>query len=71
MHSTPFHKQLDPTKQAGQIVNPIPKSDQEVYRFMNRPAQAGTVGEYARRKMDNHAGMPVSESEAFCSRIMR
>lgn len=38
---------------------------------MNRPAQAGTVGEYARRKMDNEPGMPVTPGEAFCSRILR
>lgn len=84
MHSTPAHLQRDPAKQAGQIVNPIPMTDQEVYRFMNPskaykpvhggrpdPKQDGTLGDYLRRKEDNHAGMPVSEGEAFCSRIMR
>lgn len=56
----------------GQIVNPIPMTDQEVYRRMH-PASKNdkTLGDYIRRKDDNHAGMPVSEGEAFCSRIMR
>lgn len=71
MHSTPAHKQLDPAKQAGQIVNPIPRTDQEVYRFVHPTAKPGTIGEYARRIRDNEAGMPITPGEAFCSRIMR
>ena len=84
MHSTPFHKQLDLSKLAGQIVNPIgwdekfqhdamddTMSDEAVYRMMHPSPKPGTLGEYIRRKDDNQAGMPVSEGEAFCSRIMR
>jgi hypothetical protein len=71
MHSLPAQHQTDPAKLPGQIINPHPRTDQEVYRFMNRPTQAGTVGEYARRKMDNEPGMPVTPGEALCSRILR
>lgn len=72
MQSTPAHKQTDPDKLPGQIVNPIPMTDQELYRFMHKPTPLDvTLSDYIRRKGDNHAGMPVSEGEAFCSRIMR
>lgn len=69
--SVPAHNQTDPAKLPGQVRNPIPMTDQEVYRMMNPTPIPGTLGEYLRRKEDNHAGMPVSAGEAFCSRIMR
>jgi hypothetical protein len=32
--SVPFHKQLDPVKQAGQVVNPIP--EQYLHQYIER-----------------------------------
>lgn len=59
MHSTPAHKQTDPSRLPGQIVNPVGFSgnhdmmdDQSLYRFMNsRPRDREvTLGDYIRRK---------------------
>lgn len=75
MHSTPAHKQTDPDKLPGQIVNPIPAPRVDV-----------TVGDYIRRKHDSWeagqrayaelatAGVSAEEKaavlgEAFCARI--
>ena len=45
--SVPFHKQLDPSKQAGQIVNPIPE------HFLHQShKQETTLAQYIERKTD-------------------
>lgn len=63
MHSTPAHKQTDPSMSPGQIVNPLPRSlnhdmmdDQSLYAMMNRKPRDRTLGDYIRRKGDTVNG---------------
>jgi hypothetical protein len=84
MHSTPAHKQTDPAKQAGQIVNPVGMpdnydmlDDQSLYTMMNRKPRDKTLGDYVRRKSDVEPTSATSAEEkqavldgqAFCSRV--
>jgi hypothetical protein len=83
MRSIPPQHQTDPSKLPGQIVNQPSwdtqgqedmMDDMALHAFMNpkpKPQPDSTLGDYIRRKDDNHAGMPVTPGEALCSRIMR
>lgn len=85
MHSTPAHKQTDPSKLPGQIVNPIPldhefnhdmMDDMALHRFMNPQSVVGkehTLGDYVARKsygVSAEEKQAILDGQAFCSRVI-